>query len=289
MAKVQQLNTKEVIIMIMDSVSQNKTSGSFRAIRFLLALSVLAVLTIGMPPAWTAHTADNSPLERTYNAHGGLQRWNAMSQMTYAMEGFPLTPQAGERSISTVDLSTRNNRIESEGYIVGYNGVQAWAVPDVESVGLTPRFYTLGSFYFIGMPFVFADEGAIISDDGTGEFKGKPYRVVNVGYKKGTGHTSKDDYVLFIDPDTDMLALINHSVSEVEAVKRVTWTFDEWQEVDGLMVPVKLTFYPGWNPLNPGAGAGIYITGIKFSNSSPNTSIYNPPPGAQVDDAPDIH
>ena len=39
-------------------------------------------------------------------------------------------------------------------------------------------------------------------------------RVVHVGYDRGVGHSSKDDYALYIDPDTDRLALINHSVTE---------------------------------------------------------------------------
>ena len=78
--------------------------------------------------------------------------------------------------------------------------------------------------------------------------------MVSVGYKKGIGHTDEDEYKLFIDPDTNQLALFHHSVSENPDIDRVTWTIDELQKVNGLLVPAKMTFYPGWNPENPGDG-----------------------------------
>lgn len=56
-------------------------------------------------------------------------------------------------------------------------------------MGLPTRFFNLGSFYFISMPFVFGDSGIVITDVGTATFKGKTYRAVNIGYKKGTGYT----------------------------------------------------------------------------------------------------
>jgi len=274
--------------MITDSILSAGALRSLRSIRFSVVLTAALMLGILTGGVAAAQAGSDNPLAETFEAHGGLDKWSGMNTMTYTMDGFPLTPQVAEHSVSTVDLRTRNNRIESEGYTVGFNGKQAWAVPGKDAVGLPPRFYSLGSFYFIGMPFVFGDDGTVVTDEGTGEFKGKTYRVVNVGFKKGTGSTSKDDFTLFIDPETDLLALIHHSVSEI-GVDRVTWVFDEWQEVDGLLIPARLTYYPGRNPDDPGEGAVTLVKNVKLSKKTPAPSIYNPPANAQIDNAPEIH
>ena len=167
-----------------------------------------------------------SLLEKTFQAHGGIDLWRKQKAMSYKMVGFPLTPQVAKPNRSTVDLRNRFNRIKSEDFTVGFNGKEAWALPNREAVGLRPRFFTLGSFYFNGMPFVFGDPGVVLEDKGAGTFQGKRYKLVGIGYKRGTGYTSKDDYVIFLDPETHRLALIHHSVTENPDVERVTWVYD---------------------------------------------------------------
>ena len=135
---------------------------------FLAALSVFGLISVLTADSYAEY---DDPLAKTYEAHGGLDKWNSMSELKYTLVGFPLSPQVQEASVSTVDLNTRNNTITSEGYTVGFNGSEAWASPSMEAVGLPPRFYALGSFYYIGIPFVFADEGTVVKDAGTEEGK----------------------------------------------------------------------------------------------------------------------
>lgn len=224
------------------------------------------------------------PLDPTFEAHGGLKQWREQRQMNYTLNGFPLSPQVSRPNRSTVDLNSRFNRIEGEGFVVAFDGTQAWCTPGPEAVGLPPRFFCLGSFYFIGMPFVFADPGVIVTDAGQGTFRDKTYRVVQIGYESGVGHSDEDDFTLFVDPDTDRLAIINHSVTET-GIERVTWVFDEWQQVDGLLIPAKMTFHAGWNPDDPGEGASFTIEEAAFSNEPPNPSIYEPPADAVIEGA----
>ncbi len=233
--------------------------------------------------------ANENPLEMTLNAHGGLEKWQEQSAMIYTMIGFPLSPQVAKPNESTVDLKNRYNRIKSEEFTVGFNGETAWAVPGPEAVGLKPRFFSLGSFYFNGMPFVFADPGVVLTDAGTTTFQGKSYRLIKADFKKGTGYTSKDDFHLLIDPESNKLALINHSVSEIPEVERVTWVFDEWQNVNGLLMPSKVTYYPGWSPDDPGEGATYTIEELKFSSDQPDKAIYEAPANAVIDTSPSIH
>ena len=254
---------------------------------FMTVLAVIAMFSFNNYAL--AETGGENPLTKTFEAHGGLDKWAGKGTMIYTLEGFPLTPQVAKPNTSTVDLKNRYNLIEGEGFTVGFNGQNAWAVPGPDAVGLPPRFFNLRSFYFIGMPFVFGDQGTVATDAGTVSFKAKSYRAVNIGYQKGTGYTSKDDYVLLIDPDTQRLALIHHSVTENADVDRVTWVFDEWQEVEGLLVPAVLTFYPGWNPDEPGEGFVTVVKNVSFSDDSPDSSIYNPPNEAVLNDSPEVH
>ena len=133
------------------------------------------------------------------------------------------------------------------------------------------------------MPFVFADQGTIIKDMGMGTFGGKTYHVLEVRYQAGVGYSSEDDFVVFIDPKTDRLALIHHSVTESPDVERVTWVFDDWQRVSGLIIPARMTFYSGWNPDDPGKGASFTVENAQLSTQAPNPAIYNPPAGAVIE------
>lgn len=260
-----------------------------RDLSFNLLVVMALVMVFSFNEDLYAEANTKNPLAGTFEAHGGLDAIAAKGTMIYTLEGFPLTPQVAKPNTSTVDLKNRYNLIKSQDFTVGFNGESAWSEPGPDAVGLPPRFFTLGSFYFIGMPFVFSDQGTVITDAGTARFKGKTYRAVNIGYKTGTGYTSKDDYVLLIDPDTNRLALIHHSVTENADVDRVTWAFNEWQEVQGVLVPAKLTFYPGWNPGDPGEGFVTIIKDVSFSEDTPDPSIYNPPSGAVIDNSPEVH
>lgn len=250
--------------------------------------AVLAIMLAGTATSY-AQQLGQTALSATFKAHGGLEQWSRHQTFTYTLDGFPLSPQVAKPNSSTVDLRNRYNRIESDGYTVGFDGNQAWSTPGPDAVGLPPRFYSLGSFYFIGMPFVFGDPGVIIEDKGTGEFRGKTYRVVKVRYDAGIGHSAEDDYIVFLDPNTNRLALIHHSVTELPDVDRVTWVFDKWQQVNGLHVPAQMTFYAGWNPDNPGEGASFTIENANLSEQAPDPAIYSPLKGAVIDQAASSH
>ena len=255
---------------------------SIRRSVFTAASLAIVALMLRCAPAGVDTAA--GPLDETFEAHGGLKQWREQRQMNYTLNGFPLSPQVSRPNRSTVDMNNRFNRIEGEGFVAAFDGTQAWCTPRPEAVGLSPRFFCLGSFYFIGMPFVFANPGVVLEEKATETIRGKSYRVVRVSYSSGTGYSSKDDYNLFIDPDTDRLALINHSVTET-GIERVTWVFDEWQQVDGLLIPAKMTFHAGWNPDDPGEGASFTIEEAAFSTEPPNPSIYEPPADAVIEGA----
>lgn len=261
-------------------------------IKHIKLLTFISALLLTLSLSSTEIFADaheENLLSETFEAHGGLEKWNEKKALTYTIQGLPLSPHVEKPNNFTVDLVKRYTHVEGEGFVLGFNGKEDWVNPDMEAVGVPPRLYSMAMFYYVGMPFVFADKGVIVKDAGTGSYNGKEYKKLEISYKTGTGYTSKDKYEVFIDKETNQLALLNNTVSENPDVEIVTWVFNEWQTVDGLTVPSKLTFIPGWNPENPGEGAAVLVDDLNFSTQSPNPEIFNPPADAVIVDSPQVH
>ncbi len=66
-------------------------------------------------------------------------------------------------------------------------------------------------FYFFGMPFVFADPGAVHEFLGRKSFQGQEYDAVRVTFQKGTGDTPDDFYLLYLDPGSGRLKLASYN------------------------------------------------------------------------------
>lgn len=248
-------------------------------------LMTVFVSVLGLSAAW-ADTAGEAQLQKTLAAHGGLEHWKATRSLAYTMKGFPLTELIARENRSTVDLVTRKNRIDGPGYTVGFNGTDAWSLPGPKSSGLPSRFVTLGSFYFVGIPFVLADEGVEVNDGGTKTYNGKRYRVLDVGFKPGVGHSAEDNYQIYIDPQTERVALIHHNVTELyEKSVRVTWVYNDYSQVGPLFLPSRLTFFQGFSETqDESQGKSYTVTNYEASRSQPDASLYTPPAGASIND-----
>ncbi len=246
-----------------------------RSLVFITLLVTMVIFNVGCnitPLQQASH-----PLTKTFDAHGGLSQWKKHKSFTYTLNGFPLSQQVAQPNTTTVDLEQRLHRIDSHLFTAGYDGQQAWAQPNDKALGLPPRFYLLGSFYFIGMPFVFSDPGVQASNNGILSFRGSDYNSYKITFSSGVGHSEKDEYIILVNPQTNELALIHHSVSENPDVDRVTWVFNEWQEISGLKVPAKMTFYPGWNPTGNDPGTSFTIENVGFSQKRPSIALFKRP------------
>ncbi len=220
-------------------------------------------------------------LARGIAAHGGLSRWQSYGTLSFTLLDFPLSEAVSKPNRHTTDLVSRDNRVDGTGFTVAVHGEKTWVTPNAEALGLPPRFYTKGSNYFVLMPFVFADPGITAVDAAPIEFRGRTYNQVVVNYGDKVGDV-KDDYVLLFDQQTGLLAAINHSVNEA-GIERVTWTFDQWQDVGGLKIPAVMSFSPGWNPQSVEPGKSARVTEASVDRNRPAVEIYsNIPAGAVV-------
>jgi len=65
--------------------------------------------------------------------------------------------------------------------------------------------------HFFGMPFVFADPGAVHESLGRKSFQDQEHDAVRVTFQKGTGDTPDDFYLLYLDPGSGRLKLASYN------------------------------------------------------------------------------
>lgn len=255
----------------------------------LFSISGALLFTLLLFPA--AHAADQ--LEQSIEAHGGLETFKKYGTLEYDLD-FELTGVTKLNDHQLIDLNSRKIIITGDKYTIGFDGNEAWIAPDAGAMALPARFYSSTPFYFFVLPFVFSDPGANAESLGTKELDGKEYDVVKITYDKGVGDTPDDNYVAYIDKETNRLKLVNYIVTyppfmqgkSIDELERHAVAYDEWQEVDGLVVPKKISFYV-WSDEKLGEGpAGFMIfENVSFKDGSPDSALFSKPEGAEVDNS----
>ncbi len=232
-------------------------------------------------PTETAAPSSHA-LAAALKAHGGLTTWQSYARIDYATKNFPLGTSAPFNFIQTTDLNNRHHLTQGKNFTAGKNNRTAWALPNTQALGLPPAFFESGNFYFIAMPFVFADPGVIATDLGTKTFMGREYDLVAIAYPPGIGDTPEDDYILYIDSQTHRLHMIDFIPTSAEVngdtpikdLPRKALVFDNWQQADGLLVPSQLTFYDWADGQFQNDGNTYFIHDVKFSQTPPKPSIF---------------
>jgi hypothetical protein len=147
------------------------------------------------------------------------------------------------------------------------------------------------AFYFFAMPFVFADPGAIQQPLGKKVFQDHEYAATKVTFKKGTGDTSDDFYVAYVDPSSGQLRLVSYVVTyplmrkdkPIEDLEQHAIVFQEWQEAAGLKVPKTAPFYLWKNENIEGEPlATLEFSNVHFSEQAPDRSKFARPSDAVV-------
>lgn len=151
------------------------------------------------------------------NAHGGLEKWYAQSPLYYR---FNYRPVAKDQTVRDsyilndyVNARAVHESADQEGMTYGFDGEDAWKHPAGADLSVGPRFWSLTPYYFVGLPFVLADEGINFERLPDAELGGTSYHKVKVTYEAGTGDADEDYYVLWLNPDTKQMDALNYIVS----------------------------------------------------------------------------
>ena len=149
-------------------------------------------------------------------AHGGLSTWFSNGPVQFHFDYQPLDGGKRRDSYQMVDqwsVRAVHEVASNRSWKYGWDGSNAWSFPDSVDVGVNPRFWSTTPFYFIGLPFVLADEGVLLEPFGQKEFKGTTYDLVKASYEQGVGDAPDDYYVIYIHPETKLMGGLRYIVS----------------------------------------------------------------------------
>ena len=150
-------------------------------------------------------------------AHGGLERWYEQSPLYYR---FNYRPTEADKTIRDsyilndyVNARAVHTSATQEGMTYGFDGKDAWKAPAGAELEINSRFWSLTPYYFVGLPFVLADEGINYEQLDDADWEGTNYHRVKVTYEAGQGDADKDYYVLWLNPETKQMDALNYIVS----------------------------------------------------------------------------
>ncbi len=229
-------------------------------------------------------------LDRAFEAHGGLSKWKSFASVEFDQTW--TSAKGVKKDQQLFDLRSRDGLITSDSYTLGASKGEVWIKPALDVLGGTPpRFYMWTPFYFFGMPFVFADPGAVLESLGKKMFQGQEFDAVKVTFKKGTGDSSEDYYIAYVDPKSRQLKLVSYVVTyaalrkdkPMDQLEPHALVFEEWQDANGLRVPKRGTFHNWKNENIEGEPLGVMeLSNVAFSEKSPERAKFAKPADAVV-------
>ena len=260
-------------------------------LRYWLVLSIGVLVGCQAPETGqttSADTLDNQvpPLppefQQVLEAHGGLSRWQEQQRLEYDIY----------RENELVDhqliaLRTRKVLLSNDTYKIGYDGTDYWVSPDTAAFDGDVRFYHNLQFYFMALPFLFADPGIRYEALEPRDFQGNAYDVLRITFEPGVGDASDDEYIAYFDQDSHQLTLLLYTVTyfsgEPGQDYNARW-YQEWQAVNQLLLPKKVVGYQ-WN--NGALGEERSTTeyrNVTLDEIPPDESVFLAPTEAMVVD-----
>lgn len=160
-----------------------------------------------------AHLNENEAGSKVWDsveAHGGLENWldAGLLEFRWLYRMLDKGSNAVINTLQCVDpasMKAVHDLPDSETRF-GWDGNTAWIQPADAKFPVPPRFWALTPFYFVGIPFVFADLNAKFADAPDIEFEGTTYQQVKVTYASHAGDAPDDYYILLINPKTKLVA-----------------------------------------------------------------------------------
>lgn len=192
---------------------------------------------------------------RAIEAMGGLEKWYGNGPLAYQFDYRPLDGSTPRNTYVTNDYR-RSRAVHQIGddpaKRFGFDGKDAWSMTGEKVDELSPRFWSLTPYYFVGLPFVLADEGINFAALPEVTMDGNTYDMVKVTYDAGTGDASGDYYVLYLNQATGELDALRYVVTypgyfpDGGSTPEKLMKLSGKTVVDGLTLPTGYTTYM-WN------------------------------------------
>lgn len=215
----------------------------------------LVGLAAGVAPAAEGPPESLALVDAMIEAHGGMERWTSAPTVSWEDEFRRGDAESGQPSRVTVEQGSRRAYIDYPGseQSMAWDGEKAWSVD--WSSPAPPRFVALLDYHFLNLPWLARDPGVNLSRPGEARLWAVPddptvYRTVKITYDEGVGDTPDDYYMLYIDPETDLLKANEYIVTYeallpegVEHTPPHLLVYDEYETVASLVVPSHYTIY----------------------------------------------
>ena len=254
---------------------------------FIGILAVLAVIFI------ISSSSSTTRFNEILKAHGGIETFRQFGTLEYDLKDFPFGPKAPLNDHQLFNLYSRRALVTSNTYKIGFDGEQVW-ITDPEAIAIPARFYIFTPFYFFGLPFFFGDPGCKHESLGIRTWDGKEHDVVEFSYEEGIGDTPDDNYGAYFDKETHVLKLVHYIVTHPalsggkspDELERHAIVYDQWQKVNGLLVPKKVNFH-GWedDKLVGEPSLSWSYENVTFKKEQPAREMFTKPEGAVVDES----
>lgn len=223
-------------------------------------------------------------LQKALESHGGLEKWKAFNTLKYELK---TTLGSEKTETQLIDLKSRKVLITGDNYKIGMDGTNVWVSPDKEAFGqMSARFYHNLIFYFFATPFVMADPGIQYEELGERSVAGKTYRALKISFHEGVGDADEDVYIAHFNPETYQLELLLYTVTYFSGEKHENYNalyYNEWQEVNGLLVPAVME---GYKYEADSIGELRYraeFSKVILSKEVPDQSLFMMPEKAEID------
>jgi len=175
-------------------------------------------------------------------AHGGLEKWNSFNTLEFDL----INPEDSSQEHHIIDLKVRKCIVLGDSFKIGFNGKDVWVAPNKKAFpGKSARFYHNLFFYFFSIPFVLADPGVNYQED-TLSLGGEKLSCIKATFDEGVGDADKDFYKMVADPQTNKLASLLYTVTYYSGEAHEKYNllnYLDWQEIEGLQFPGRLTGY----------------------------------------------
>lgn len=186
--------------------------------------------------------ASNYPdkLQQIFDEHGGVTNWKKMKTLVFDI------PKPNAREVHTVNLQTRQGKVQVPTYTMGFDGSKTWLLDVENNFKGDAVFYHNLMFYFYAMPFVLSDDGIEYGAADDFIFEGKAYPGISINFNPGVGTSYKDKYYIYFDQETHRMAWLSYSVSYRSGESSDNFSYihyNDWQTISGLVLPKSITWY----------------------------------------------
>lgn len=148
-------------------------------------------------------------------AHGGLTRWFSNGPLAFQFNYQPLDGGTPRNTYEVADYWSARTRHEMMDTLVeyGWNQQHAWVHPADFDMPYNARFWSLTPYYFVGIPFVLADEGTQFELLGEQTHENRAYDAIKVTFGENVGDAPDDYYVIYVDQETKRVGVTRYIVS----------------------------------------------------------------------------